>query len=107
MFGFLFKKIFGSKNERYLRRLRPQVQRINALEPEMQQLDDADFAARIARYKEEVQEGGKSLDSLLPESSPWCERPRAACWACAITTCSSSAAKSVMAFTEVSSALKP
>ncbi|WP_291448301.1 preprotein translocase subunit SecA [Desulfovibrio sp.] len=67
MFGFLFKKIFGSKNERYLRRLRPQVQRINALEPEMQQLDDADFAARIARYKEEVQEGGKSLDSLLPE----------------------------------------
>ena len=67
MFGFLFKKIFGSKNERYLRRLRPQVQRINALEPEMQQLDDADFAARIARYKEEVQEGGKNLDSLLPE----------------------------------------
>ena len=67
MFGFLFKKIFGSKNERYLRRLRPQVQRINALEPEMQQLDDADFAARIACYKEEVQEGGKSLDSLLPE----------------------------------------
>ena len=30
MFGFLFKKIFGSKNERYLRRLRPLVQRINA-----------------------------------------------------------------------------
>ncbi|WP_165071173.1 preprotein translocase subunit SecA [Desulfovibrio sp. ZJ200] len=67
MFAFLFKKIFGSKNERYLRRLRPQVQRINALEPEMQQLADADFAARIARYKKDVQEGGKSLDSLLPE----------------------------------------
>ncbi|WP_165174848.1 preprotein translocase subunit SecA [Desulfovibrio sp. ZJ369] len=67
MFAFLFKKIFGSKNERYLRRLRPQVQRINALEPEMQELADADFAARIARYKKDVQEGGKSLDSLLPE----------------------------------------
>ncbi|WP_288229126.1 preprotein translocase subunit SecA [uncultured Desulfovibrio sp.] len=67
MFGFLFKKIFGSKNERYLRRLRPQVQRINALEPEMQQLEDADFAARISRYKKDVQEGGKSLDALLPE----------------------------------------
>ena len=67
MFGFLFKKVFGSKNERYLRRLRPQVQRINALEPEMQQLADADFAARIAQYKKDVQEGGKSLDSLLPE----------------------------------------
>lgn len=67
MFAFLFKKIFGSKNDRYLRRLRPQVQRINALEPEMRQLADADFAARIARYKKDVQEGGKSLDSLLPE----------------------------------------
>ena len=40
MFGFLFKKIFGSKNERYLRRLRPLVQKINALEPEMQALAD-------------------------------------------------------------------
>ena len=31
MFGFIFKKIFGSKNDRYLRRLRPIVARINAL----------------------------------------------------------------------------
>ena len=67
MFGFLFKKIFGSKNERYLRRLRPLVQKINALEPEMQALADEDFAARIAQYKVEVQENGKSLDELLPE----------------------------------------
>ena len=67
MFGFLFKKIFGSKNERYLRRLRPIVQKINALEPEMQALADEDFAARIAQYKVEVQENGKSLDELLPE----------------------------------------
>jgi len=67
MFGFLFRKIFGSKNERYLRRLRPLVQRINALEPEMEQLADADFSARITQYKKEVQEEGKSLDLLLPE----------------------------------------
>ncbi len=67
MFGFLFKKIFGSKNERYLRRLRPLVQKINALEPEMQALADEEFAARIARYKVEVQENGKSLDALLPD----------------------------------------
>ena len=67
MFGFLFKKIFGSKNERYLRRLRPLVQKINALEPEMQALADEEFAERIARYKVEVQENGKSLDALLPE----------------------------------------
>ncbi len=67
MFGFLFKKIFGSKNERYLRRLRPQVQRINALEPEMQQLEDADFAARISRYKKAVLVGAKSLVALRPD----------------------------------------
>ena len=40
MFGYIFKKIFGSKNERYLRRLRPLVARINALEHEMQALAD-------------------------------------------------------------------
>ena len=34
------KKIFGSKNERYLRRLRPQVQRINALEEQMRANSD-------------------------------------------------------------------
>ena len=67
MVGFLFRKIFGSKNERYLKRLRPLVGKINALEPEMQALADEDFAARIAQYKLEVQENGKSLDELLPE----------------------------------------
>ncbi|MBD5646820.1 MAG: preprotein translocase subunit SecA [Desulfovibrio sp.] len=67
MVGFLFRKIFGSKNERYLKRLRPLVAKINALEPEMQALPDEEFAARIAQYKVEVQENGKSLDELLPE----------------------------------------
>ena len=64
MFGFLFKKIFGSKNERYLRRLRPLVQRINALEPQMQELADEDFPPRILQYKNAVQQEGQSLDAL-------------------------------------------
>ena len=67
MFGFLFKKIFGSTNDRYLRKLRPLVQRINDLEPEMQQLADADFPVRIAQYRKEVQDGVRDLDALLPE----------------------------------------
>lgn len=66
MVGFLFKKIFGSKNDRFLRRLKPLVRKINALEPEMQALADEDFPKRIEQYKKEVQEG-RSLDSLLPE----------------------------------------
>ncbi len=67
MFGFLFRKIFGSKNERYLRRLRPLVKKINALEPQMQALADEDFPARIKDWKQEVEAGTKTLDALLPE----------------------------------------
>ena len=67
MFGFIFKKIFGSKNDRYLRRLRPIVARINALEPQMQELADEDFARRMAEYRQQVQAGERTLDDLLPE----------------------------------------
>ena len=67
MFGFIFKKIFGSKNDRYLRRLRPIVARINALEPQMQELADEDFAQRMAEYHRQVQAGERTLDDLLPE----------------------------------------
>ena len=67
MFGFIFKKIFGSKNDRYLRRLRPIVARINALEPQMQELADEDFAQRMAEYHQQVQAGERTLDDLLPE----------------------------------------
>ena len=67
MFGYIFKKIFGSKNERYLRRLRPLVARINALEPDMQALADEDFARRMGEYRQAVQDGEKTLDELLPE----------------------------------------
>ena len=65
MFGFLFKKIFGSKNERYLKRLRPQVAAINALEAEMQELSDSDLPVRLAEYRRQVQEEGKTLDDVL------------------------------------------
>ena len=67
MFSFIFKKIFGSKNDRYLRRLRPIVARINALEPQMQELADEDFAQRMAEYRQQVQAGERTLDDLLPE----------------------------------------
>lgn len=67
MFGYIFKKIFGSKNDRYLRRLKPLVDRINAFEPEMQNLADADFPAKVAEYREYVAKGEKTLDDILPE----------------------------------------
>ncbi|MCR5563323.1 MAG: preprotein translocase subunit SecA [Desulfovibrio sp.] len=67
MFSYIFKKIFGSKNDRYLRRLRPVVARINALEPEIQALSDEELAARIAEHRASVQENGVSLDAILPD----------------------------------------
>ncbi len=65
MFGIV-KKVFGSKNDRFLKKLGPMVERINNLEPQFVGLDDQEFPQRIAAWKEEVAEG-KSLDALLPE----------------------------------------
>ena len=62
-----FQKIFGSKNDRYLKKLRPLVQKINALEPEVEKLADEDFPQRMAEYRQAVQEGSKTLDGILPE----------------------------------------
>ena len=66
MFGLITKKLFGTKNERYLKKLRPIVERINSLEASMEKLADADFPVKIALWKEEVA-AGKSLDDLLPD----------------------------------------
>ena len=67
MIGFLVRKIFGSKNDRFLKRLRPLVAKINALEPEMQALADEELPQRLAVYREQVQNGEKDLDAVLPE----------------------------------------
>ena len=66
MFSAILKKILGSSNDRYLKKLDPTVARIAAFEPQMQALADEDFPARIAAWKEEVA-AGRNLDELLPE----------------------------------------
>ena len=67
MIGFLVRKIFGSKNDRFLKKLRPLVAKINAREPEMQALADEELPQRLAVYREQVQNGEKDLDAVLPE----------------------------------------
>ena len=67
MFGFLFTKMFGSRNERYVKRKLQQVQAINALEPAMQQLADDDFPRKIVEWRALVTSEQASMDSLLPE----------------------------------------
>ncbi|MBX5478318.1 MAG: preprotein translocase subunit SecA, partial [Pyrinomonas methylaliphatogenes] len=47
-------KLFGTPNQRYLKSIRPLIERINALEPEMQQLSDEEMRARTIQFKERV-----------------------------------------------------
>ena len=67
MLKFILRKIFGTQNERDLKRLQPLVARINALEPALLQLSDEQLRAKTDDFKARVQ-NGEELDSLLPET---------------------------------------
>jgi len=67
MIGWILTKIFGSQNDRTLRRLRPRVEKINALEAGISQLSDADLAGKTAQFRERLGRG-EALDALLPEA---------------------------------------
>lgn len=67
MIGKLIKAVFGSKNERELKRMNKVVVRINALEPDMQKLSDEQLKAKTIEFRERFQKG-ETLDQLLPEA---------------------------------------
>ena len=56
MINKLLGKVFGTKNERVIKALRPNVQAINALEPEMQKLSDAELRAKTDEFRKRIQE---------------------------------------------------
>ena len=56
MINTLLGKVFGTKNERVIKSLRPNVQAINALEPEMQKLTDAELRAKTDEFRQRIQE---------------------------------------------------
>jgi len=60
-------KVFGSKNERELKRLQPVLEQINALEPEIQAKTDEQLKAQTAVFKQRIDQG-ESLDDILPEA---------------------------------------
>jgi preprotein translocase subunit SecA len=60
-------QIFGSRNDRLLKQYRKTVERINALEPSFEKLDDAALRAKTQEFKDRVAKG-ESLDDLLPEA---------------------------------------
>ncbi len=61
MINTLLGKIFGTKNEREIKRLRPRVAAINALEPEMRKLSDDQLRAKTAEFRARVQERLSSI----------------------------------------------
>ena len=67
MFTNLIKKIVGTKNERELKRIRPLVEQINALEPQCEKLTDAELRAKTVEFKKRFADGA-SLDDLIPET---------------------------------------
>ena len=70
--GSLARKVFGTPNDRMVKSARPLVARINALEPEFAALDDDGIKAKTVAFQKRVQEGGESLDDLLPEAFANC-----------------------------------
>ncbi|KTC65654.1 preprotein translocase, secretion protein SecA (plasmid) [Legionella adelaidensis] len=67
MLNTLMKKMFGSRNERTLRRMEKTVTAINAFEAQMQVLSDAELAAKTTQFKSRFAEG-ETLDELLAEA---------------------------------------
>src|SRR5690606_30395364 len=67
MLQAILRKVFGTKNDRELKRIVPLVERINQLERTVIGLSDAALAARTGDFRQRLA-NGESLDSLLPEA---------------------------------------
>ena len=63
----ILKTIFGSRNDRVIRRMRKVADRINTLEPGIAALSDADLRAKTDEFKNRLAQG-EALDALLPEA---------------------------------------
>ncbi len=60
-------KLFGSRNDRLLKQYRKTVERINALEPQFEKLDDGALKAKTDEFRQRLAQG-EALDALLPEA---------------------------------------
>lgn len=67
MIGTLLSKVFGTKNERELKRLWPIVERVYSLESQIASLSDSQLKEKTEEFKRRL-ERGESLDDILPEA---------------------------------------
>src|SRR5271157_5337205 len=67
MINLILTKIFGSKNEREIKKIRPRVLDINDFEPKLQALSDEGLKAKTNEFKDRLTHS-ETLDDLLPEA---------------------------------------
>ena len=67
MLGKIARKIFGSANDRFVRKLYKTVNKINALEPDFIKLSDEELKAKTDEYRTRLK-NGETLDDILPEA---------------------------------------
>src|ERR671937_434431 len=67
MLGQILTKVIGTQNEREIKRLRPRVAEISALEPQIQPLTDEQLRGKTDEFRKRVA-GGESIDDLLVEA---------------------------------------
>src|SRR5213595_2344853 len=67
MIGNILTKVIGSANEREIKRLRPRVAEISALEPQIQPLTDEQLRGKTVEFRARLA-NGETLDDLLPEA---------------------------------------
>jgi preprotein translocase subunit SecA len=71
MLDAVLAKVFGTKHEREIKRMRPMIAAISDLEPAMQKLSDVELAQKTIEFKERVANGA-SLDDILIEAFAVC-----------------------------------
>ena len=71
MISTLLAKVFGTKHERDMKKLRPLVEQINSFEPTLERLSDAELTGKTAELKNKLAQGS-TLDDILPEAFAVC-----------------------------------
>ena len=69
MLHYIAKTIFGTRNDRVLKSLRPVIAAVGAHEPRYQKMSDAELRALTPAFKERIDKG-ESLDHIMPVDDP-------------------------------------
>lgn len=67
MIGNILTKVFGTRHDREVKKIRPLIEKINSFEPAVQTLSDEELQAKTPEFKERL-EKGETLERLLPEA---------------------------------------